>query len=174
MLSIELVLVALSTVLGESLTEQIVITTIASFAATIGVYGVVALIVRLDDIGIWFAKKGYESIGLFLIKMMRFTIVALGYIGTVAMLLVAGTIFVHNIPFINEFFHNNLSFQYRNIHILEVRIPKLWGSINFFIIFNVFFCCLKHTFYTLILYLKLLNENFLFISLSMLKKSILS
>jgi len=94
-LSIELVLVALSTVLGESLTEQIVITTIASFAATIGVYGVVALIVRLDDIGIWFAKKGYESIGLFLIKMMRFTIVALGYIGTVAMLLVAS---VHNIP----------------------------------------------------------------------------
>lgn len=43
--------------------------------------------------------------------MMRFTIVALGYIGTVAMLLVAGAIFVHNIPFIHEFFHNNLSFH---------------------------------------------------------------
>ena len=57
MFSIKLVLVALSTVLGESLTEQIVITIIVSFAATIGVYGVVALIVRFDDLGIWFAKK---------------------------------------------------------------------------------------------------------------------
>ena len=57
MFSIKLVLVAPSTVLSGSLTEQIVITTIASFAATIGVYGVVAFIVRFDDIGIWFAKK---------------------------------------------------------------------------------------------------------------------
>lgn len=109
-LSIEIVLIALSSVVDKSLTEQIVITTIASIAATIGVYGVVALIVRLDDIGIWFAKKGYESIGLFLIKLMRFTIVALGYIGTIAMFLVAGAIFVHKIPFIHEFFSDNLSF----------------------------------------------------------------
>ena len=49
-------------------------------------------------------KKGYESIGLFLIKMMRFAIIALGYIGIVAMLLAAGTIFVHNILFIKRLF----------------------------------------------------------------------
>ena len=48
-------------------------------------------------------KKGYESIGLFLIKMMRFAIIALGYIGIVAMLLAAGTIFVHNILLLRDF-----------------------------------------------------------------------
>lgn len=109
-LSVEIVLVALSTVMDKSLIEQIIVTTIASFAATIGVYGLVALIVRLDDIGIWFAKKGYKTIGLFLIKLMRFSIVALGYIGTIAMFLVAGAIFAHNVPFIHELIKDNLYF----------------------------------------------------------------
>ena len=50
-LSIEIVIIALGTVLKETLTHQIVVVSIIAVLATVGVYGIVALIVRMDEFG---------------------------------------------------------------------------------------------------------------------------
>ncbi len=133
-LSIEIVLITLSTVIDNPLVEQIIITSIVSFMATVGVYGVVALIVRLDDIGVWFVKRGKRKVGVFLVRTMGVIIVALGYIGTVAMLLVAGGIFTHNIHSLHDFlgsYINFSGFMYIFTLILEMGISLIVGLIAF-------------------------------------------
>ena len=110
-LSIEIIIIALGTVLEKSLPIQIVVVTFVAVIATVGVYGVVALLVRMDDFGFKliamagdtksFLKKVGEILVLALPKVIRFLTV----IGTLAMLLVAGGIFSHNIHQIHEYFH---------------------------------------------------------------------
>ena len=57
-LSLEIIIIALSVVIDEPIKNQIVIVSIVSIIATIGVYGIVALIVRLDDMGLVLLTKG--------------------------------------------------------------------------------------------------------------------
>ena len=104
-LSIEIVIIALSTVTTEPLMTQIVVVSFIAFLATIGVYGIVALLVRMDDVGYRFIAKGKEDIGEFLVSALPKVIKALTVIGTIAMLLVAGGIFLHNIHSLHELLH---------------------------------------------------------------------
>jgi uncharacterized protein len=97
-LSIEIVVIALNSVLSHNFLEQSIIVSLVALLATVGVYGLVGLIIRLDDIGLWFKTKEFNSIGDFCISSMSVIIKSLGYIGTLAMLLVSGEIFIHNIP----------------------------------------------------------------------------
>jgi hypothetical protein len=101
-LSIEVVLIALYSVMDSPLMEKVIIVTLVSFLATIGVYGIVALIIRLDDIGMWFAQKGYKRIGASLVSTMGFLVKALAVIGTIAMFLVGGGIFAHNVTMLHH------------------------------------------------------------------------
>jgi hypothetical protein len=77
--------------------------------ATVGVYGIVALIVRMDELGARLIalnkheKSLSDTIGKFLINALPVIIKALGVIGTIALLLVAGGIFVHNLDFLHHF-----------------------------------------------------------------------
>lgn len=107
-LSIEIIIIALSAVAKEPIHVQIVAVTFVAFLATIGVYGVVAMLVRMDDFGYkLIAINGGESrIGEFFVRALPKVIKALTVIGTIAMLLVAGGIFVHNSHFIHELVHS--------------------------------------------------------------------
>ncbi|MEZ0131280.1 DUF808 family protein, partial [Flavobacterium sp. LBUM151] len=75
---------------------------------TIGVYGIVAIIVRMDEAGfklIQISKRERsisKFIGNILVKALPLVIKALTVIGTIALLLVAGGIFVHYIPFFHH------------------------------------------------------------------------
>ncbi|WP_316800961.1 DUF808 domain-containing protein [Pedobacter frigidisoli] len=107
-LSIEIVIIALGTVLDKSLTIQIITVSVVALLATVGVYGIVALIVRMDDAGYKLlkssGKKGFLSyLGNFLIKALPVIIRILGVVGTIALILVGGGIFVHNIEFFHHF-----------------------------------------------------------------------
>lgn len=100
-LSIEIVIIALGTVLEKSLMIQIVVVSIVSLLATIGVYGLVALIVRMDDAGVkllsYSGGKGFLAmLGRLLVKSLPMVIRVLGFAGTVALLMVSGGILVHN------------------------------------------------------------------------------
>lgn len=113
-LSVEIVIIALGTVLEQSLTVQILTVSVVAIIATIGVYGLVALIVRMDDLGYKLIKRSgdkgfYSVVGQFLVKMLPIIIKVLAVVGTVALLLVAGGIFVHNIEFLHHLFPNLLS-----------------------------------------------------------------
>lgn len=110
-LSIEIIIIALGTVVGESISTQIMVVSFVATVATIGVYGIVALIVRMDDFGYKLIalsdkeKSLSKSIGNFLVQALPLLIKALGVIGTMAMLLVAGGIYIHNIEFLHELLH---------------------------------------------------------------------
>ena len=101
-LSIEIIIIALSAVAKEPLLTQIIVVTIIAFVASVGVYGIVALLVRMDDVGYSLIAKGKESIGQFLVNALPKVIKFLTVVGTIAMLLVAGGIFVHNIHALHE------------------------------------------------------------------------
>jgi predicted DNA repair protein MutK len=101
-LSIEIVIIALGAVAEKALSIQIPVVTVVAFLATIGVYGLVALIVRLDDMGyalISMENSGRISraLGRALVSSLPVVVRLLTVIGTLAMLLVAGGIFIHNI-----------------------------------------------------------------------------
>lgn len=107
-LSVEIVIIALGTVIGQPLVQQIIVTSIIALIATVGVYGIVALIVRMDEAGYKLIKfsKNEKSISNFigniLVKALPIVIKSLTVIGTIALILVAGGIFVHYIPFFHH------------------------------------------------------------------------
>lgn len=107
-LSVEIIIIALGVVVGKPISTQIIVVTFIALLATVGVYGIVALIIRMDEAGyalIKRSKKGKsfkKSLGLFLVQALPVVIKSLSVIGTIALLLVAGGIFVHNIDFIHD------------------------------------------------------------------------
>jgi predicted DNA repair protein MutK len=106
-LSVEIVIIALGSVADKNLTMQIITVSAVAFLATVGVYGIVALIVRMDDAGYNLIKrynhKGiFSALGNLLVKALPIVIKVLGVVGTVALVLVSGGIFAHNI----EYFHH--------------------------------------------------------------------
>ncbi|HHY0469287.1 TPA: DUF808 domain-containing protein [Vibrio parahaemolyticus] len=107
-LSAEIIVIALGTVTGASLVAQILVVSLIAVIMTIGVYGLVAGIVKLDDLGFyleirskgkgWMAKVG-SALVAFAPKLMKL----LTIVGTAAMFLVGGGIVVHNVPAIHHF-----------------------------------------------------------------------
>ncbi|TBN03623.1 DUF808 domain-containing protein [Hyunsoonleella flava] len=107
-LSVEIVIIALGTVLEKPILFQILVVSIVCVIATVGVYGIVALIVRMDDFGYRLVKFGKNEksistyIGNFLIRALPIVIKSLAVIGTIALILVAGGIFIHNLDYIHH------------------------------------------------------------------------
>ena len=111
-LSIEIVIIALSTVTEHALPVQIIVVSFIAILSTIGVYGIVALIIRMDDFGFKLIaiseekkSKTLKNIGQILVSALPKVIKSLTVIGTIAMLLVAGGIYVHNIHELHELLH---------------------------------------------------------------------
>ncbi len=109
-LSIEIVIIALGTVVSQTLPIQIMVVSFVAVVATIGVYGIVAMIIRMDDLGFKMIKVGLEkdrevvvATGQVLVEALPKLIRLLTVVGTLAMLLVAGGIFVHNIPTLHHY-----------------------------------------------------------------------
>ena len=132
-LSLEIVIIALSTVLEQPLTTQILTVSIVAIIATVGVYGIVALIVRMDDAGYKLIKnsgeKGiFNALGNLLVKALPIIIKGLGIVGTIALLLVSGQIFVHQIDYLHHLFPNIPSL------IKEVIGSVLIGLIAFLVV----------------------------------------
>ncbi|THD67559.1 DUF808 domain-containing protein [Robertkochia marina] len=110
-LSVEIVIIALGTVMSEPLKIQILVVSIIAIIATVGVYGIVALIVRMDDAGYRLIHLNEEDhsfsdkLGRFLVNALPKVIKALSIIGTIALFLVSGGIFAHNLPFLHDLLH---------------------------------------------------------------------
>ena len=108
-LSIEIVIIALGSVLNQPMSIQIVTVCLVAIIATVGVYGIVALIVRMDDAGyqlIRMSKKEnfLSKLGHLLVKALPIVIRLLSVVGTIALIFVSGGIFVHYIPFLHHLF----------------------------------------------------------------------
>jgi len=111
-LSVEIVIIALGAVIGKELAVQIMVVSFVALLATVGVYGIVALIVRMDDLGLRLIKlsKGNNKFlyycGRLMVLALPKIVKSLSVIGTLALLLVSGGIFIHKI----DYFHHFLEF----------------------------------------------------------------
>lgn len=99
-LSAEITAIALSDLAGRSLATQAAALALVGLLITFGVYGVVALIVKMDDIGLHLAQRpsaAAKRVGTALVKGMPVVLSGLAVIGTAAMLWVGGGILVHGL-----------------------------------------------------------------------------
>lgn len=107
-LSIEVVALTIASVATESLLTQFGVLVIVSLIATFAVYGTVGIIIKMDDIGYYLSaqKNSFRQyIGSLFIKAMPKVLKSLGWIGMVAMLMVGGSIVIHNIGFLHPLTH---------------------------------------------------------------------
>lgn len=99
-LSAEIVAITLGIVADAPLLNQVLVLSGIAILVTIGVYGLVGLIVKLDDIGYWLSEKTSalaQGIGKALLVIAPWLMKSLSVIGTLAMFLVGGGIVVHGI-----------------------------------------------------------------------------
>lgn len=109
-LSAEIIVITLGTVANEAFSRQITVLTLISIIMTIGVYGLVAGIVKLDDGGVYLLEqKGVhawarfkQSLGKLILWFAPFLMKTLSIAGTAAMFLVGGSILVHSIPAVHH------------------------------------------------------------------------
>jgi predicted DNA repair protein MutK len=108
-LSVEIIIIALGTVLGKPISIQIIVVSIVALVATVGVYGIVGMIVRMDDLGIKLSSKKNsisKITGNLLIQALPLVIKGLSVVGTIALILVAGGIFIHKMEQLHFFLYN--------------------------------------------------------------------
>ena len=109
-LSAEIIVIALGTVADAGFQYQAIVVSVIAIAMTIGVYGLVAAIVKLDDVGLHLVERNQSGDGSGLLlaignglisfapRLMKFLSIA----GTAAMFLVGGGILVHSIEVIHH------------------------------------------------------------------------
>ncbi len=108
-LSAEIIVIALGTVQDSPLATQAMVLVAIAVLITIGVYGLVAGIVKLDDAGIHLAaqaSKTKQAIGRFILRLAPKLMKTLSVLGTAAMFLVGGGIIVHGIPQLADMLHH--------------------------------------------------------------------
>lgn len=96
-LSAEIIAITLGTVAGSDLVTRLTVLSLIAVVMTVGVYGLVAGIVKLDDLGLYLSRKAgaARAIGAGILRAAPWLMKALSIGGTVAMFLVGGGILVH-------------------------------------------------------------------------------
>ncbi|MES2917828.1 MAG: DUF808 domain-containing protein [Pseudomonadota bacterium] len=104
-LSAEIIVIALGTVASATLMQQVSVVVGIAAIMTVGVYGFVAGIVKLDDAGLYLARQGgaLALVGRALLWFAPHLMKSLSVLGTAAMFLVGGSILMHGLPFVYEF-----------------------------------------------------------------------
>jgi uncharacterized protein len=109
-LSAEIIVITLGTVKAEPFINQVAVLTLISIIMTIGVYGLVAGIVKLDDGGVYLLEQTGSSfwvrckhaLGKAILWFAPYLMRALSILGTIAMFLVGGGILTHNVPMLHH------------------------------------------------------------------------
>jgi predicted DNA repair protein MutK len=107
-LSAEIIVITLGTVAAAPFGKQVTVLSTIAVVMTIGVYGLVAGIVKLDDAGLWLQSRAGavpNALGRGILALAPWLMKALSFFGTAAMFLVGGGILVHGIPGIEGFIH---------------------------------------------------------------------
>ncbi len=132
-LSAEIIVIALGTVTGSSIVTQILVVSLIAVLMTIGVYGLVAGIVKLDDLGFYLERtsngEGLKAkLGGALVAFAPKLMKMLAIVGTAAMFLVGGGIVVHNVPAIHHLIEP-IIMDFRGHTIVTVIVPTLLNGV---------------------------------------------
>jgi len=104
-LSAEIIVIALGSVATAPFVQQVTVVTGIAVLMTVGVYGIVAAIVKLDDAGLYLSQRGgaaVRAIGRVLLNAAPRLMKLLSVVGTVAMFMVGGGILGHGLPHVHE------------------------------------------------------------------------
>ncbi|VVQ13041.1 Inner membrane protein YedI [Pseudomonas fluorescens] len=104
-LSAEIIAITLGTVADASLTQQVIVMSGIAIVMTVGVYGLVAGIVKLDDLGLWLTQKPGQvarKVGSAILSAAPYMMKTLSVVGTAAMFLVGGGILTHGVPVVHH------------------------------------------------------------------------
>jgi uncharacterized protein len=104
-LSAEIIVISLGTVAAASFGEQVAVLVGIALIMTVGVYGLVAGIVKLDDGGLYLSRKNgrvAQGIGRAILRIAPYMMKALSVLGTAAMFMVGGSILTHGIPAVHH------------------------------------------------------------------------
>ena len=104
-LSAEIIAITLGTVASQPLMMQALVLTVVAIMVTVVVYGLVAGIVKLDDVGLYLSRQGgvsAQKLGEGIVWAAPYLMKGLSILGTIAMFLVGGGILVHGVPPVYE------------------------------------------------------------------------
>jgi len=108
-LSAEIIVIALGTVATAPFVQQVTVVVGIALVMTVGVYGLVAAIVKMDDAGLYLSQRGgaaVRALGRVLLSAAPVLMKLLGIVGTVAMFMVGGGILTHGLPFAHDMIHH--------------------------------------------------------------------
>lgn len=112
-LSAEIVVISLGTVAAAAFSTKVMVLSTIAVAMTIGVYGFVAMIVKIDDVGLHLSKQASsfkQSVGRGLLAFAPKLMKTLTIVGTIAMFLVGGGIIAHAIPWFHHFTEDSVEY----------------------------------------------------------------
>lgn len=112
-LSAEIIVISLGTVATATFGVKVAVLTVIAIAMTIGVYGLVAMIVKIDDLGLYLnqqASSFKQTIGRGLLAFAPKLMKTLTIVGTLAMFLVGGGIITHTIPVFHHFTEDSVEY----------------------------------------------------------------
>lgn len=109
-LSAEIVALTLSQVATEAFWTQVVVLYAVSLIITFGVFGIVAILVKIDDFGAWLAQGDglRDNIGRFIVRAAPVLLKVIAWVGTVAMLMVGGHILLTSVQPAYDWVHHLL------------------------------------------------------------------
>ena len=105
-LSAEIIAITLGAVAGAPFVQQVLVLSGIALAMTVGVYGLVAGIVKLDDLGLHLSRRANAAargFGNLLLAAAPKLMKALSVLGTLAMFMVGGSILAHGVPDVHHF-----------------------------------------------------------------------
>ena len=108
-LSAEIIAITLGTVAAAPFAQQVAVLSSIAVIMTIGVYGLVAGIVKLDDLGLWLngkASSAARALGAGIVASTPWLMKGLSIAGTAAMFLVGGGILAHGLPGMHDVVHH--------------------------------------------------------------------
>ncbi|MBV6690750.1 DUF808 domain-containing protein [Serratia quinivorans] len=112
-LSAEIIAITLGTVAGASFSQQVIVLCGIAIVMTVGVYGIVAGIVKLDDLGLYLSRKSSalaRSVGSGIVSAAPYLMKTLSVVGTIAMFMVGGGILTHGLPPVHHLFEDWASY----------------------------------------------------------------
>ncbi|AZF41860.1 Inner membrane protein YedI [Pseudomonas sp. R1-43-08] len=127
-LSAEIIAITLGIVADAQLTQQVIVLSGIAIVMTAGVYGLVAGIVKLDDLGLWLTQKPGQvarSIGGAILSAAPYMMKSLSVIGTAAMFMVGGGILTHGVPVV----HHWIETVSQNTGALAWLMPTLLNAV---------------------------------------------
>lgn len=131
-LSAEIIAITLGTVASASFVNQLAVLSTIALVITLGVYGLVAGIVKLDDAGLYLSQRSSafaQSLGRGLLALAPWLMKTLSVVGTAAMFMVGGGILSHGLPPVEAALHHAAEWAAQDVGLLVALLPTLFNAL---------------------------------------------